>query len=60
MDGTFDLPERRWSAGTVYLRGQGAGHVRAIHGLDALPPGVNSLIVDSRLPQPGQPSKRQL
>ncbi len=54
--GTFDPPERRWSAGTVYLRGQGAGHVRATHGLDALPPGVSSLVIDSRLPQPGQPS----
>jgi hypothetical protein len=56
VDGTFDPPERRWAAGTVYLRGQGAGHVRATHGLDALPPEVTSLIVDSRLPQPGQPS----
>ena len=56
VDGTFDPPERRWAAGTVYLRGQGAGLVRATHGLDALPPEVTSLIVDSRLPQPGQPS----
>ncbi len=56
LDGCFDPPERRWSAGTVYLRGQGAGHVRGTHGLDALPPEVRALIVDSRLPQPGQPS----
>jgi hypothetical protein len=56
IDGTFDRPERKWAAGTVYLRGQGAGLVRGVHGLDALPPAVTSLVVDSRLPQPGQPS----
>ena len=55
-DGRFDPPERKWAAGTVYLRGQGAGQVRAVHGLDALPPGVASLVVDSRLPRAGQPS----
>lgn len=55
-DGTFDPPERTWAAGTVYLRGQGAGQVRGVHGLDALPPEVTSLVVDSRLPPPGQPS----
>ena len=56
VDGTFDPPERKWSAGTVYLRGQGAGQVRATHGLDALPAEVTALVVDSRLPRPGQPS----
>jgi hypothetical protein len=56
VDGSFDPPERKWAAGTVYLRGQGAGQVRAVHGLDALPPEVTSLVVDSRLPWPGQPS----
>jgi hypothetical protein len=56
IDGTFDPPERKWAAGTVYLRGQGAGQVRGVHGLDALPPAVTSLVVDSRLPQPGQQS----
>jgi ATP-grasp domain len=56
VDGTFDPPARQWSAGTVYLRGQGAGQIRAVHGLDRLPPAVTDLIVDSRLPQPGQPS----
>src|SRR5579872_4738717 len=56
VHGTFDPPERRWAAGTVYLRGQGAGQVKAIHGLDALPPEVSSLVVDSQLPRAGQPS----
>jgi ATP-grasp domain len=56
IDGTFSPPERAWAAGTVYLRGQGAGHVQAVHGLDTLPAEVSSLVVDSRLPQPGQQS----
>ena len=56
VDGTFEPPVRQWSAGTVYLRGQGAGHVTAVHGLDRLPGAVGDLVVDSRLPSPGQPS----
>jgi hypothetical protein len=56
VDGTFEPPVRQWSTGTVYLRGQGAGHVQAVHGLDLLAPGVSDLVVDSRLPSPGQPS----
>jgi hypothetical protein len=56
IDGTFEPPVRQWSTATVYLRGQGAGHVRAVHGLDLLPPAVSDLVVDSRLPSPGQAS----
>ena len=56
VQGTFEPPERRWSAGTVYLRGPGAGVIRAVHGLDRLSPEVSSLVVDSRLPRPGQQS----
>jgi hypothetical protein len=55
-DDSFDPPPRRWSTGTAYLRGQGIGQVRAVHGLDRLPPEVSSLVVESRLPSPGQPS----
>jgi hypothetical protein len=56
IDGSFGPPERRWAAGTVYLRGQGAGLVQRVHGLDRLPSEVAELVVDSRLPRPGQPS----
>ena len=52
----FDPPERRWAAGTAYLRGQGAGLVTGVSGLDAVSPEVTALVVDSRLPQPGQQS----
>jgi hypothetical protein len=54
VHGTFAPPERSWSAGTVFLRGQGTGHVRAVHGLDGLPDEVSSIVVESRLPTPGQ------
>jgi hypothetical protein len=56
VDGTFTPPVRQWAAGTVYLRGQGVGHVTAVHGLDQLPAAVADRVVDSRLPDPGQPS----
>ncbi len=56
VHGTFAPPERGWSAGTVFLRGQGTGQVRAVHGLDGLPDEVSSLVVESRLPEPGQMS----
>ena len=56
VHGTFTPPERGWSVGTVFLRGQGTGHVRAVHGLDGLPPGMSSVVVESRLPEPGQVS----
>jgi hypothetical protein len=56
VDGAFDPPERKWSTGTVYLRGQGAGQVRAVHGLDRLPTETSALIVDAKMPRLGQPS----
>jgi biotin carboxylase len=56
IHGHFDPPQRRWAAGTVYLRGQGVGRVTAVSGLDALPPEVTSLVVESRLPRAGQQS----
>jgi hypothetical protein len=56
VHGTFTPPERGWSVGTVFLRGQGTGQVRAVHGMDRLPPGMSSVVVESRLPEPGQVS----
>ena len=40
----------------MYLRGQGVGRVQAVRGLDQLPPELSSLVVESRLPEPGQVS----
>jgi biotin carboxylase len=56
VDGSFPPPGRSWAAGTAFLRGQGTGYVRAVHGLDRLPAEVSSLVVESRLPAPGQMS----
>jgi ATP-grasp domain len=55
VHGSFDPPERTWSVGTVYLRGQGTGMVRAVHGLDRLEE-LRPVVVECRLPQPGQVS----
>jgi choline dehydrogenase-like flavoprotein len=54
--GTFTPPERAWSVGTVFLRGQGSGHVREVHGLGDVPPEVRALVIETRLPQAGQVS----
>ena len=52
--GRFNVPERRYAAGTAYLRGMGRGRVRAVHGLEAIQRDVGHLVVESRLPRPGQ------
>jgi hypothetical protein len=54
--GRFDVPERRYAAGTAYLRGMGRGRVRAVHGVEQLQQEVGHLVVESRLPRPGQPA----
>jgi hypothetical protein len=54
--GRFDPPVRKFAAGTAYLRGMGHGRVRTVHGIDALQPQIGHLVVESRLPQPGQPA----
>ncbi len=54
VHGSFTPPERAWSVGTVFLRGQGTGHIRGVHGLGELPPEISALVVESRLPQAGQ------
>lgn len=53
---TFVPPPRRFAAGAAYLRGQGEGKVAAVHGLDAVRRELGNLIVEARLPQPGQPA----
>jgi biotin carboxylase len=50
----FDPPERKYSAGAAYLRGQGEGRVIAIRGLDQLQKELAHLVVETRLPQAGQ------
>lgn len=52
--GTFEAPERRYAVGAAYLRGQGKGRVRAVHGLDQVQREFGPLITDFKIPQIGQ------
>jgi phosphoribosylaminoimidazole carboxylase (NCAIR synthetase) len=52
----FTPPERRYAAGTAYLRGQGRGRVRAVHGVEELQRRIGHLVVEARLPESGQPA----
>jgi biotin carboxylase len=53
---TFDPPRRDFACGVVFLRGQGAGRVKAIHGLARAQQEVGSLVIEAKLPVPGQPA----
>jgi len=54
--GSFEIPERRFAAGTAYLRGMGRGTVRAVHGVEEVNQQVGHLVVESRLPRRGEPA----
>jgi biotin carboxylase len=54
--GSFEVPERQYAAGTAYLRGHGRGRVRAVYGVDELQREIGHLVVESRLPELGQPA----
>ena len=52
--GTFEIPARKFAVGAAYLRGQGTGRVRGIHGLDTVEREFGALVCDFRLPYKGQ------
>jgi len=52
--GTFEPPPRKWSAGIAFLRGQGEGRVKAVHGIEEAAREVGPLVVASKLPSIGQ------
>ena len=53
----WDPPtERKYAAGTAYLRGLGGGHVKAVHGLDHVLRELGDMVVECKHPEPGQPS----
>ena len=54
--GRFQPPERKYAAGTAYLRGQGRGRVRAVPGVEKLQADLGHLVVEANLPQPGRPA----
>lgn len=49
----FTPPERRYAAGCAYLRGQGSGHIRAVHGLAEVLRELGPLVVEKKLPRIG-------
>ena len=51
---TFAAPPRRYAVGAAYLRGQGQGRVRGVTGLDVVERELGGLVIDVKLPQPGQ------
>jgi hypothetical protein len=53
---TFKPAERVYATGTAYLRGQGRGRVRTVQGVEELQRELGHLVVDARIPQPGQPA----
>ena len=53
--GEFEPPPRRYAAGAAYVRGQGRGRVRRVHGLDEAQRRFGELVVEARLPGEGQP-----
>ena len=51
----FDPPERKYAAGAAFLRAQGEGRrVARIRGLEAAQRELGEIVVEARLPQPGQ------
>ena len=50
----FSAPPRRYAVGAAYLRGQKNGRVKTIHGLNQVERELGSLVVDVKLPTPGQ------
>ncbi|MCB1055372.1 MAG: ATP-grasp domain-containing protein, partial [Acidobacteria bacterium] len=49
------FPERKWATGAAFLRGQGRGQVQSVEGLEAAQKELGELVVEARLPRPGQP-----
>ena len=51
--GTFDPPPRAYAAGCAYLRGQGKGRIRAVHGLEAALAELGGMVMEHRAPRIG-------
>jgi biotin carboxylase len=54
IENRFEAPPRRYAVGAAYVRGQGGGRVRAIHGLDAAQHEFGALVVEAKLPKAGE------
>ncbi len=54
ISGKFDPPVQKYAVGAAYLRGQGTGRVKAVHGLREVQHELGGLVVDVRFPTEGQ------
>ncbi len=55
VHGRFEPRPRPYAAGAAYLRGQGRGTVARVRGLEVLRE-LEPIVVEARVPQPGQPT----
>jgi biotin carboxylase len=53
VSGTFVIPTRKYAVGVAFLRGQGSGRIRRVHGLDQIGREMGSLVVDVKIPEAG-------
>lgn len=53
--GEFAAPERKYAVAAAYLRGQGRGVVRAVHGLERVHVEFGAMVCDVKLPAIGAP-----
>ncbi len=51
---TFTPPERNWAVGAVFLRGQGGARVAQVQGIEQVQRELGALVVQARIPRPGQ------
>ena len=54
LDEFTPFPPRKYAVGAAFLRGQGQGRVRAVHGLERVERELGGLITDKRLPKGNQ------
>ena len=51
----FEVPERKYSVGAAFLRGQGMGRVVDVKGIEEAQRELGDLVVEAKLPKKGQP-----
>ena len=51
----FEVPDRSHAVGALFLRGQGSGRVKTVHGLEQAREELGPLFAQAKIPQPGHP-----
>ncbi len=54
IHGQFEIPKRKFAAGAAYLRGMGTGQVTRVHGLEKIAESLGEIVVEAKIPKPGQ------